>query len=185
MSLFLNQIIEKSTAHRADRQQNAELILEKPELFEELLNLAFDLKNPNHFKACWTLELVLEQNLELLFPHLDFFFQSFKLFENDSAMRSISKITMFLSKKHFNEKKSGNISLKETQITAITELGFDKIIAPETKVATKVYLIRALYHLGFDFPWIHAELKLLLNRDYHSHSAGYKAAAKEILKKLK
>ncbi|MGG7035311.1 MAG: hypothetical protein ACI7YS_08975 [Flavobacterium sp.] len=185
MSLFLNQIIEKSTAHRLDRQQNADLILEKTELFEELLHLAFDFRNPNHFKACWTLELVLEQNLELLFPHLDFFLHNFKLFENDSAMRSISKITMFLSKKHFNEKKSGNIFLKEDQINAITELGFDKIITPETKVASKAYLIRALFFLGFEIPWIHAELKLILLNDYHSHSAAYQAVAKEILKKLK
>ncbi len=185
MSLFLNQIIEKSTASKTTRQQNAELILEKPELFEELLHLAFDFQNPNHFKACWTMELVLEQNLELLSPYFDYFFLNFNQFKNESALRSISKIAMFLCKRHFNEKKSGNIFLKENQITAITELGFDKIISPETKVASKAYLIRALFFLGFEIPWIHAELKLILLNDYHSHSAAYQAVAKEILKKLK
>lgn len=185
MSLFLNQIIEKTTAARTDRQQNSELILEKNELFEDLLNLAFDSQNPNHFKAWWVLELVLEQKLELLFPHLDCFFQNFNQFKNDSAMRAVSKITLFLCKKHFNERKSGNIFLKENQINAITELGFDKIISPETKVASKVYLIRALFLLGYDIPWIHTELKLIVSRDYHSHSAAYKVVTKEILKKLK
>ena len=40
---------------------------------EELFHLAFDISNKNHFKACWSLELVLEKDLKYIIPYLDIF----------------------------------------------------------------------------------------------------------------
>jgi hypothetical protein len=45
--------------------------------------------------------------------------------------------------------------------------------------------MRALYNFGKKHLWINEELKMILSQDYPNHSAAYKAAAKDILKKLK
>jgi len=131
------------------------------------------------------MELVLEEKQELLFPHLDYFFKNFTLFTNDAAFRSISKITLFLSQYHIKMWESNEVFLKEDQLQSILELSFDKILNPQTKVAAMVYLIKSLYYLGKEIDWIHPELKLILLQDYPKYSAAYKAAAREVLRKIK
>ena len=96
-------------------------------------------------------------------------------------MRSVAKITMLLSQEY--ERNPDLLNAEQTQ--SLIELAFDKIIDPKTKVASKVYSIRTLYHFGKQIPWIYCELKPLLIKDYENYSAAYKAVAREILKKLK
>ena len=45
--------------------------------------------------------------------------------------------------------------------------------------------MRTLYNFGKKHTWINEELKTILSQDYPNHSAAYKAAAKDILRKLK
>jgi len=45
--------------------------------------------------------------------------------------------------------------------------------------------MQSLYWLGFQFTWIHPELKIILERDYHTGSSGYKARARKILNQIK
>jgi hypothetical protein len=42
-----------------------------------------------------------------------------------------------------------------------------------------------LFLLGKEYDWIHPELAMILERDYHSGSAGFKARAQHLFKKLK
>ena len=84
---------------------------------------------------------------------------------------------MFLS-------KSKTIKLTEIQETKIIETCLDWLIQDE-KVASKAYSMRALYNFNKKHSWINEELKMILSQDYPNHSAAYKAAAKDILRKLK
>ncbi|WP_378176144.1 hypothetical protein [Aquimarina sp. SS2-1] len=43
----------------------------------------------------------------------------------------------------------------------------------------------SLYLLGTEFDWVHPELKITLENNYHSGSAAYQARSRMILKKLK
>ncbi|WP_338730955.1 hypothetical protein R3L15_07765 [Mangrovimonas cancribranchiae] len=45
--------------------------------------------------------------------------------------------------------------------------------------------MNTLFLFGQDYDWIHPELALILERDYHIQSSGFKARAKHILKKIK
>ena len=96
-------------------------------------------------------------------------------------MRSIAKIIMLLSQEY--EYNPEILNAEQTQ--CLIEFAFDKIIDPKTKVASKAYSIRTLYHFGSQNSWIYCELKPLLIKDYENYSAAYKAVAREILKKLK
>jgi ferritin-like protein len=84
---------------------------------------------------------------------------------------------MFLS-------KSKTIKLTENQETKIIETCLDWLIQDE-KVAAKAYSMITLYNFGKKHSWINEELKAILLQDYFKHSAAYRAAAKEILEKLK
>ena len=54
----------------------------------------------------------------------------------------------------------------------------------DQKVAAKAYSMNTLYLLGKDFDWIHPELKRILEDNFHSGSAAFKARARHLLKKL-
>jgi hypothetical protein len=173
--------LDSVTGHKANRLKYADEVLQNPELFPELLRLCFLASNKNAAKSCWILELVCYEKLEGLQEHLDFFCSNVKNISDQSAIRALSKICLLLSISHFKKKE---MLLTENQLQQITETCFDWLMT-DTKVASKCYSIRALHLLGNHFDWIHPELKVVLDKDYTSHSAAYKAVGREILKKIK
>lgn len=174
-STFYNQIVN-SNAHRWQRDLNRDMALADEGHLLELFELAFDLSDKNHFKACWALELVLEQNLELILPHLDSFCNIISEYQLDPAIRPISKICLFIS-------KSKTIELTEKQEQQLIETCLDWLIQDE-KVAGKAYSMRALLNFSKKHIWMIPELQTILSQDYPNHSAAYKAAAKDVLRKL-
>lgn len=175
-SAFYQQI-DKSNAHRASRDANCFAALEDAGNLAELFAVSFDLEDKNHFKACWALELVLEQKLDLIVPYLDVFCRKVAQYHHDSAIRSVSKICQFLA-------QSKTVKLTESQEEKLIETCLDWLIQDE-KVAAKAYAMRALFHFGKKHDWINEELKTILSQDYAQHSPAYKGAAKDILKRLK
>lgn len=168
--------IAKSNAYRASRDKNTQLVMTNLLLFPDLLAIALNTADKNHYKACWIMELVLEKQLHLLTDYLTLFCNSLSSFTNESALRSISKICLFLSL---------HIHLTPLQEEQITENCLDWLIQENRKVATKAYAIRTLFELGKTQKWIYPELQRILSDDYPKYSAGYKAVAREILKKIK
>lgn len=176
---FYNQIAN-STAHRPIRDLLSGMVLNDKSLLPDLLDIAFNVKDKNHHKACWILELVCEAKIEWLAPHLDAFCESLPKFTNESAMRPISKICQFTMEHEQNHPGFLSIPHKEQ----ITEACFDWLINPETKVATKAYSMRTLFLLGKKEDWIYPELSRILSEDSAKHTAAYKAAAKDILRRI-
>ena len=76
------------------------------------------------------------------------------------------------------------MALQSKHKEKIIECCFDYMINDE-KIAPKAYAMNTLYLLGKDFDWIHPELGQILERDFYHQSAGFKARAKHLLKKLK
>ncbi len=171
----LHQKIQESTAHIASKAVNSQYILSNPDLLPDFFKIVFSTLDKNHHKACWILELILEKDLHLIFSHLDQFCKTLPLYTNYSSLRSISKICMFLSL---------HASLNEKQEKLLIESSYDWLIDPNGKVATKVYAMRTLYQMGKKNAEIHANLARILTDDYIKFSAAYKAAAREIIKKI-
>lgn len=176
MNSELYKKISDSTAHRTSRDAIANGILTDQNLFPSLFEIALKTKDKNHHKACWIMELVLEKKLFYLTDFLDDFCKNLKTFDNESSLRSISKISMFLSKCSI---------LTSFQEELIIESCLDWLISDHIKVATKAYSIRTLHQLGKKYDWIYPELRRILTDDYSKHSYAYKAVAREILKKIK
>jgi hypothetical protein len=168
--------IENSSAYRKSKVENKNFILENITYLDDLIKIAFNTSDKNHYKACWVLELVCEEKLILFVPYIDDFCEIISKYTLDPAIRPISKICMFLS-------KSKKISLTENHKVKIIETCFDWLIQEE-KVATKAYAIRALFEFGKKQNWIYSELKRILTDDYSKHTSAYKAVAREILRKI-
>ncbi len=177
MNLAFYKLIEESTAHRLNREFIRDYVLQNPEKLQFLIEIALNEKDKIHIKACWSLELIFEIKLELIVPFLDDFLEKIKHYNDDSAIRPVSKICFFLS-------KSNTIKLTENQEIKIIETSLDWLIQ-DKKVATKAYAMRTLYFFSKKYFWISEHLKTIISQDYYNHSAAYQAAAKDILRKLK
>lgn len=171
------QQIAKSTAHRKSRDDNKDFIFANPEYLADLTQLAFNTKDKNHHKACWILELICEERLELFVPHIDDFCETLAEHHSDSAIRSISKICLFLA-------NSRKIQLTEYQEEKMIETGLDWLIQTD-KAANAAYTMRFLYALGKKHTWVNEELRALLSREFNDQTPGYRSAVKDILKRLK
>lgn len=177
MDALFYQTIANSTAHRKSREDNKSFLFTHPEYLPHLMEISYDINDKNHHKACWIMELVFEERLELIKPHLTDFCQNLKHYRSDSAIRSLSKICMFLT-------QSKTIKLNELQEEKIIETCLDWLIQTN-KAANAAYSMRALYLLGKRHAWIHDELKLLLSREFENQTPGYRYAVKDLLKRLR
>ena len=125
------QTIANSTAHRKSRDDNKDFIFNHPDYLPYLLQISYNTKDKNHHKACWILELIFEEQLELILPHLTDFCNNLKHYTSDSAIRSLSKICLFLA-------QSKTIKLTETQEEQIIEACLDWLIQTD-KAANAAY----------------------------------------------
>ncbi|HOZ74949.1 MAG TPA: hypothetical protein PLS51_01760 [Flavobacterium sp.] len=182
MSSNLYERVRNCSAHRKPRDENKDYILANPAEFAPLVRFAFEVQDKDSHKACWILEIVAYERLKWFIEPLDFICANLSKLNDESAIRPISKICQLLVDAHFKKPETG-ISLSPDQLQKIIEADFDWLIG-DTKVAAKAYAMRTLFVIGQHIDWIHPELKTILDKDYQHHSAAYKAAAREILKKL-
>ncbi|MBU3027143.1 adenylosuccinate lyase [Zobellia galactanivorans] len=181
----LYQSLDYVNHSREKRAEMALLVTTNPQLVRPLLKIAFEVDNPISNKACWVLEFTAKENLPFLYPHLDVFTANLGRVHFDSAVRPLAKICEFLTKTYFSKQKNElQAIMTETQLERLTAACFDWLIG-EHKVAAKAYSMTSLWLLGQRYPWIHPELKMILEQNYPEGSAAYQARAREILAKLK
>ena len=170
---------------RENRQRAADLILNDPTLIPTLLDTAFDVDHEISCRACWVLEFTCKAQIEWIIPYIDTFLTHAPRVHLDPAVRPIAKICEYLTEAYFGKRPSKvKDALTDPHLEKITELCFDWMINDE-KVAVKAYSMRSLFLLGKKFDWIYPELKQILEDNYHSGSAAYKARARHILAKIK
>lgn len=73
--------------------------------------------------------------------------------------------------------------MSKSQQEKFIETSLDRLIG-YNKVAPKAFSIYALGHFAKERDWIKEELQNIINKDFADQSAGYKAAAREVLKKI-
>src|SRR5690554_1200618 len=181
MTNFKQQLY-RATVYRKSRDYFRDWVLKEPELMCELAEVAFDLDNEFHFKACWILELLAVSKIELLAPYLEEFCNSITSYKDDSSVRTTAKIGFLLVKENYSGQPK--FKLSERQINQLTECCMDRLISNE-KVAAKAYSAEALYILGKHQDWIYPELRRILSDGYSKHSAAYQATARNIIKRIR
>ena len=170
---------------RENRLEHADLVLKDLDLIPKLIEIVFMVDDKISCKAAWVLEFVCNQNLKALLPYLDTFTENLSKVYFDSAVRPVAKICEMLAKAFYSKENNSVKSALEFQHKEkIIEYCFDIMINDE-KIAPKAYAMQTLFWLGKDFDWIHLELVQILERDFPNQSAGFKARAKHLIKKIK
>lgn len=182
----LHQHLLESVNHSLEkRKQMSTLALNNPDLLSPLLSIAFDIDDKVSCKSFWVIEFTVKQQRELFFPYIDLFVNNLDKVIFDSSIRPCAKICEILIKDYFSKAKNSTQEvLTKEHLEGITTACFDWLIG-EHKVAAKAYSMTSLLLLGRKFDWIHPELKMILEQNYESGSAAYKARARMTLAKLK
>lgn len=174
-------IIGQTTGYKNSRLKTATFVMAKPELLDSFFDICFDINNPDHYKACWAMELIAYEKLDWFKSYLPLICEKSKLLTHESAIRPLAKVVFMLIEA---DNKNQTIQLTNEQRQELIETNFDWLIN-DSKVAAKIYAMRSLFILGKQYNWIHDELKTILVKDFSEHTAAYKAVSKQILKKLK
>lgn len=178
------QLLHMENAMRVHRQRLADLVLENPELFPDLIDLTFETHHKLSIKAAWVLELVCEVQPDLLVPHLDVFTSKLRHVTYDSAVRPISKVCSFLAVASTAQKDSSiKTTLKTPHMERMIEASFDWLIGHH-KVAAKAYAMETLFHLGKTSSWVLDELQLVIRQHLPYESPAYQSRGSTILKMI-
>ena len=178
--------IEKVNHSMASRAEAVDIVVNNLEILPELIEKAFS-DDKNHFKYCWWLEFLNRQHIEILSPHIDVILNKASTLTNQSAIRPIARIIETLVLNYYSRTPNKLVQaimskvIKEKMISC----AFEWLIDDQLKVAARAYSMISLFHLGKDVSWVHPELKLVIEQNYATESAAYKARARMVLKKLK
>ena len=177
--------IEKVNHSKASRSEAVEIVVAHPEIIPELIQYAFG-NEKNAHKVCWWLEFLNRQYIEVLCPYMDIILEQAQYITNQSAIRPIARIVETYCLNCYS--KTPHESVQNMMTNSIKELmvnrSFEWFIDHQLKVAPRAYAMISLYHLGKDVTWVHSELKLIIEQNYASESAAYKARGRMVLKKL-
>lgn len=170
---------------REKRLFYANLVSNNPDLVWKLLDILFRVDDKASPRAAWVFEFMCNKNIEHVVPYLETFTLNIHKVHIDSAVRPVAKVCeliaiAYASKTNNKIKKALTLVQKER----IVETCFDYMINDE-KVAPKAYSMTTLFIFGKEFDWIYPELVTIIERDFHTQSAAFKARAKHILKKIK
>lgn len=185
MSLELLQKINYDKAYRKNRLEAANWVLENLHTLPDLLNYCFNEDIKLATKASWVLDFVYRQNLQYLYPHLDYIFNNIINLKSDGQLRSFGLLYEMLTINYYKKKDPYLLKLltprhKEVMI----ESSFDWMITNQ-KVACQARAMTALYFLGTEYDWIHPELAIIIQQNLATASAGYKHRGKNTLVKIK
>lgn len=172
------------SALRTSRLRFANIVMANPETISPLIDIVFLNDKKISPRAAWVLEFAFKDDFTILFPYLDSFTENLSHLKLNSSIRPCAKIIEILIDLYYKNKNTEvRKELTEDYKSRIIEACFDWMIT-EQKVAVKAYSMNTLYQLGTEYDWIHPELKTIMQRDYSSQSAGYKARSRHVLAKI-
>jgi len=186
--MTLNELHEELSnvdALRENRLKYAKMVLDDMSLFPKLIEIMFMVDDKVSFKAAWIFEYVCAEYIYGIIPYLDLFTSNLKRVHFDSAVRPIAKVCQMLAQENVS-KQNNTIKKVLTSLykERIIESCFDWMISDQ-KVAVKAYSMTTLFILGKEYNWVHPELSQILEQDFQTQSAAFKARARHILKKIK
>lgn len=180
----LKDQLDYVNATRQRRQEMADHILGHPHLIPSLMEIALEDSTQMGSRACWILEFVFKADPGALYPHLDRLTRGLHGVRPESSIRPLAKICEMLVTSHYEPKATAaRPPLEEHHRAAMTEACFDWLMSAE-KVAPKAYSMQALLLLGREIPWVHGELRAILEQQYPQGSPAYQARARQVLRKL-
>ena len=149
----------------------ANLVFNKPELFDELVEIYLRNEEPVSRRAVWAVDTVAEKLPKLLERYIDSIAEALPRFEYDGlkrlSLRMLSRLP--LPQKYFGE---------------LMNICFDWLISPKESVAVKIYAMEILYRMSGMEPELKKELADSIEWRITEGTPGFKSRGKKTLNKL-
>jgi hypothetical protein len=150
----------------------ADLIFQKPEIFEELFSVFMRNEEPVSRRAAWVIDTVTEKKPELLASHLRQIIDKLHSFSHDGLKRHSLRM---LARSPI---PSGD------QMGELMTICFDWLLSPGESVSVKVYCMELLYRISQVEPDLKKELADSIEWRLNEETAGFKNRGQKLLKKL-
>lgn len=181
----LHRQLNAGRINKPDVDRIVARVLASPELVGPLFKEVGIHDKEDNFAASWIFDHVMRKKLELIIPLLNDFIEGLNQMQSESSIRPMAHICQLLTQAYYKAKHPLFIdALSLAHLEKMATVCFDWLIE-EHKVATKVFAMTSLFHLGKTFDWIRPELKSVLEQHIPKGSAGFQNRGIKILNKLK
>ncbi len=157
-----------------EAEWTATSLIENPVLLDKFVEFSFSDDQKLAFHASWILTKASDKSPEILYPYLPRIIDSLQSIKNESTLRSFLRILAFSDPAGFSTKHQG----------LLADICFKLMNSAFSAIAIKAYSMEILYRLTIIYPELATELALSLGSLMDMDSAGIKARARMILKKL-
>ncbi len=166
----LSQII--MTEHsKAQAVMIADLVVQKPELFTELLEIIFANKNTLSQRAAWPLRFILERNEKLVLHHLPKMINQLPHVESVAVQRNLLFIL-------------ANVKIPERYHGELLDYTSKILLNSGSSVASIIYSVDIFFNISKNEPFLLNELKLMIELLIPNGTPGIKSKCNHTLKKI-
>jgi hypothetical protein len=149
----------------------AGIIIKKPELIEELMDIVFSNNDPLSKRAAWPLRIINDRNSNLIIPYISLIVSELPKVSYVSIQRALLAI---LSSVKIPESCQGEL----LQITS------GLLVDKGTPIASLIFSIEIFYNISKNELELLNELELMIEQLLPYSSAGVRSKGKKILKKI-
>ena len=167
----LDELLLSETSRRTT-DLIADIVIRKPELFEELFRIFSQNTEPASRRAAWVIDTVSEKHPEFIEPYLDEIVKLLPSFVHDGLKRHSMHI---LARSPL---RSGDC------LGMLIKISFDWLLSPAEAVATKVHCMEVLYRISQAEPDLKKELADSIEWRMNEETPGFKSRGRKMLKLL-
>ena len=149
-----------------------EIIMQKPELFEEYWQVFTALKEPLSRRAAWVVTHAVTRNTELITrQHLKELLEIAPAMKTDGGKRNLTKILSL-------------VSLPDPLLGPIVSLCFNWLDDPTESIAVRAYCMKVLHRITHTIPELKGELAATIENHYPHFSPGLRSKGAKVLSAL-
>jgi hypothetical protein len=149
----------------------ADLVFNKPSLFDELVEIFLKDEEPLSRRAAWVVDTVAEKIPYLLDRYLESIVKALPHFNHDGLKRLSLRML-------------ARSPLPQNDLGALMNICFDWLVSPKESVAVKVYAMEILYSISQIEPELKKELADSIEWRIGEEAPGFKNRGLKTLKKL-
>jgi hypothetical protein len=149
----------------------ADLIIQKPDLFEDLFEIFLGNNEPVSRRAAWVIDTVSEKIPSLLEPYLNYMTEALPGFTHDGLKRHAVHM---LSRS----------PLPTEHLGELMNICFTWLTSPKESVAVKIYCMDILYNISKSEPDLKKELADSIEWRMQEETPGFRNRARKMLDKL-
>jgi hypothetical protein len=148
-----------------------DLLQQRPELFEDLLQVYFADEEPFSRRAAWVIDLYSELHPYRMHPHVEELTSRLPAFSHDALKRHGLRMLI-------------RLPLPDQSLGTLVTCCFDWMVSRKEAVAVKTFSMEILYRVSLTEPGIRTELADTISWRLEEETPAFQCRGKKILKKL-